>query len=152
MRHLVRTAEGKGSVAAVRAGDIVRSGLPTSDGYGSILHPHDDGTALIGSSRAAWLTPEPEDPSVPRQLLRNAIRIAPRHARQLVAAFRPGDPADDPDERPVIGRVLDGLVVATGHGSEGVINGAGTAELVASVVLGERPPFDASLFDPFRFA
>ena len=44
--------------------------------------------------------------------------------------------------------VADGLV---GRG-EGVINGAGTAELVASVVLGEQPPFDASLFDPFRFA
>ena len=57
-----------------------------------------------------------------------------------------------PDERPVIGRVRDGLVVATGHGSEGVINGAGTAELVASIVFGERQPFDRSLFDPFRFA
>ncbi|TMM24108.1 MAG: FAD-dependent oxidoreductase [Actinobacteria bacterium] len=152
LRHLVRTAEGNGTVASSLAGDIARSGFPTSDGYGSIVHPHPDGTALIGSSRAAWLTPEPEDPSVPRQLLTNAIRIVPRLADAVMLSSWWGLRPMTPDERPVIGRVRDGLVVATGHGSEGVINGAGTAELVASVVLGERPPFDASLFDPFRFA
>ncbi|TMK59853.1 MAG: FAD-dependent oxidoreductase [Actinobacteria bacterium] len=151
-RHLVRTAEGNGAVAAARAGDIARSGLPRSEGYGSIVHPYDDGTALIGSSRAAWLTPEPEDPSAPRQLLTNAIRIVPRLADAVMLSSWWGLRPMTPDERPVIGRVRDGLVVATGHGSEGVINGAGTAELVASIVLGERPPFDQSLFDPFRFA
>ena len=151
-RHLVRTAEGNGAVAAARAGDIARSGLPRSEGYGSIVHPYDDGTALIGSSRAAWLTPEPEDPSAPRQLLTNAIRIVPRLADAVMLSSWWGLRPMTPDERPVIGRVRDGLVVATGHGSEGVINGAGTAELVASIVLGERPPFDRSLFDPFRFA
>ena len=152
LRHLVRTAEGNGTVASSLAGDIARSGFPTSDGYGSIVHPHPDGTALIGSSRAAWLTPEPEDPSVPRQLLTNAIRIVPRLADAVMLSSWWGLRPMTPDERPVIGRVRDGLVVATGHGSEGVINGAGTAELVASVVLGERPPFDASPFDPLRFA
>ena len=151
-RHLVRTAEGNGAVAAARAGDIARSGLPRSEGYGSIVHPYDDGTALIGSSRAAWLTPEPEDPSAPRQLLTNAIRIVPRLADAVMLSSWWGLRPMTPDERPVIGRVRDGLVVATGHGSEGVINGAGTAELVASIVVGERPPFDRSLFDPFRFA
>jgi len=152
VRHLVRTAEGNGAVAAVRAGDVARGGLPASDGYGSIVHPHDDGTALIGSSRAAWLTPEPEDPSVPRQVLTNAIRIVPRLADAVMTSSWWGLRPMTPDERPLIGRVRDGLLVATGHGSEGVINGAGTAELVASVVFGERPPFDASPFDPFRFA
>jgi glycine/D-amino acid oxidase-like deaminating enzyme len=152
VRHLVRTAEGNGPVAAVRAGDIARSGFPPSDGYGSIVHPYGDGTALIGSSRAAWLTPEPEDPSVPRQLLTSAIRIVPRLADAVMLSSWWGLRPMTPDERPVIGRVRDGLVVATGHGSEGVINGAGTAELVASVVLEEGAPFDASPFDPFRFA
>ncbi|MDP9301431.1 MAG: FAD-dependent oxidoreductase [Actinomycetota bacterium] len=152
VRHLVRTAERSGPVAAARAGDIARSGFPTSDGYGSIVHPFDDGTALIGSSRAAWLTPEPEDPSVPRQLLTSAIRIVPRVADAAMLSSWWGLRPMTPDERPVIGRIREGLVVATGHGSEGVINGAGTAELVASVVLSEWPQFDASPFDPFRFA
>ena len=116
------------------------------------MHPHDDGTALIGSSRAAWLTPEPEDPSVPQRLLTSAIRIVPRLADALMLSSWWGLRPMTPDERPMIGRLREGLVVATGHGSEGVINGAGTADLVAAVVFNEPPPFDASPFDPFRFA
>ena len=56
-----------------------------------------------------------------------------------------------PDERPLVGTVADGLHVATGHGSEGVILGAGTARLVAAQIAGEEPPFDPSLYDPLRF-
>jgi glycine/D-amino acid oxidase-like deaminating enzyme len=51
-----------------------------------------------------------------------------------------------------VGRLLDGLVVATGHGSEGVILGAGSAELTAAIVLDEPPPLDPAPFDPLRFA
>jgi glycine/D-amino acid oxidase-like deaminating enzyme len=47
--------------------------------------------------------------------------------------------------------VREGLVVATGHGSEGVIVGAGSAELVAGLVLGAEPPLDPAPFDPARF-
>ena len=57
-----------------------------------------------------------------------------------------------PDDRPIVDRVRDGLVVATGHGALGVILGAGTAELVASQVLGSPAPFDAAPFRADRFA
>jgi glycine/D-amino acid oxidase-like deaminating enzyme len=50
-----------------------------------------------------------------------------------------------------VGVLRDGLVVATGHGSEGVILGAGTARLVESIVLGSEPPYDPTPFDPHRF-
>ncbi len=56
-----------------------------------------------------------------------------------------------PDERPVVGRVAEGLTVATGHGSEGVILGPGTGQLVAAQLLGGEPPFDPTPFDPLRF-
>ena len=56
-----------------------------------------------------------------------------------------------PDERPLVGRVADGLTVATGHGSEGVILGAGTGQLVAAQLLGGDPPFDPEPFAPGRF-
>ena len=56
-----------------------------------------------------------------------------------------------PDDRPIIGKVKDGLVVATGHGSEGVLQAGGTAKLVTSIVRGEPGPFDPSAFDPARF-
>ena len=57
-----------------------------------------------------------------------------------------------PDERPFVGPVLDGLAVATGHGSEGVILGAGSAILLASQLAGEDPPYDPVPFAPGRFA
>jgi D-hydroxyproline dehydrogenase subunit beta len=152
VRHLIRTVErSPDRIERPTAGDIARNGLPVSDDYGSVVHPHVDGTALIGSSRAAWLTPEPEDPEVPRRILAEAIRVIPRLADTPVVSSWWGLRPMTPDERPLIGRVRDGLVVATGHGSEGVINGAGTAELVTATVLGEPAPFDSFAFDPFRF-
>jgi glycine/D-amino acid oxidase-like deaminating enzyme len=48
--------------------------------------------------------------------------------------------------------VREGLFVATGHGSEGVILGAGSAELAAALILGTEPPSDPAPFDPARFA
>jgi glycine oxidase len=115
------------------------------------VHPHLDGTALIGSSRAAWLTPEPEDAAVPQRILADAIRVVPRLGDAPVVASWWGLRPMTPDDRPLIGRVREGLVVATGHGSEGVINGAGTAELVAATVMGRAAPFDALAFAPLRF-
>ncbi len=56
-----------------------------------------------------------------------------------------------PDGRPVVGEVAPGVLVASGHGSIGVILGGGTARLVASMVLGTPAPFDAGPFEPARF-
>jgi glycine/D-amino acid oxidase-like deaminating enzyme len=56
-----------------------------------------------------------------------------------------------PDGRPIVGWLTDGLLAATGHGPEGVLLGGGTAELVASLVMGDEPPFDPAPFDPSRF-
>ena len=77
------------------------------------------------------------------------VRRALRDARVLWAWW--GIRPMTPDERPVVGRVAHGLSVATGHGSEGVILGAGTGQLVASQLLGTTPPFDPEPFDPGRF-
>jgi D-hydroxyproline dehydrogenase subunit beta len=152
VRHLVRTVESlPTAIERPTAGEVARDGMPTSEDYGSIVHPHIDGTALVGSSRAAWLTPEPEDPDVPRRILAEAIRVVPRIADASVVSSWWGLRPMTPDERPLIGRMRDGLIVATGHGSEGVINGAGTAQLVAATVFGDEPPFDPTPFDPFRF-
>lgn len=100
---------------------------------------------------AALTVPEPEDPSVPRRQLAAAIRLVPTLAEASVLSTWWGLRPVTPDERPVVGGVGDGLVIATGHGSYGVILGAGTAKLVTTIVVGGSPPFDPSPFDPFRF-
>ena len=137
-------------VARPSAESVAMNGMPHAD-VGAILHLHADGTVLIGSSRQPWITPEPEDAGVPQRLLRAGIRLAPSLGDATVVSTWWGLRPITPDERPMVGTVRDGLVVATGHGSEGVILGAGTAQLVASIVLGGAPPFDPVPFDPFRF-
>lgn len=137
-------------VAQPSAGSVANDGMPEAE-VGAVLHLHADGSVLVGSSRQPWLTPEPEEPGVPQRILRAGIRLAPSLADATVTSTWWGLRPMTPDERPFVGLVSDGLVVATGHGSEGVILGAGTAQLAASIVLGGPPPFDAAPFDPFRF-
>jgi D-hydroxyproline dehydrogenase subunit beta len=156
VRHLV---EAVAAHAALRqgnpsgpptAGEVAGQGFP-ADVLGTILHPHRDGTVLIGSSRQTWLTPEPDDATVVRRLLAEAIELAPALAEAPVRSSWWGVRPLSPDERPFVGQVREGLFVATGHGSEGVILGAGTAELLAAQVAGDDPPFDPTPFDPLRF-
>ena len=94
--------------------------------------------------------PEPTDPDVVRRQVADAVELVPSLARAEVRSAWWGVRPMSPDDRPMIGRVRDGLVVATGHGSEGVTLGGGTARLVTSVVLGEPPSFDPTPFDPLR--
>jgi glycine/D-amino acid oxidase-like deaminating enzyme len=118
---------------------------------GTLLHPNSDGTMLAGGSRQGVITSEPEDPSVPREILRGAIAVFPSLASATVLSAWWGIRPVTPDDRPIVGQVSDGLFVATGHGSQGVILGGGTAELLASFVTGEPPPFDPGPFSPDRF-
>jgi D-hydroxyproline dehydrogenase subunit beta len=116
------------------------------------LHPHDDGSVTIGAMRQPWLTPEPPDPSVVRTLLADAIRVAPAIADAPVRASRWCVRPTTPDERPLIGELRDGLWIAGGHGSEGVILGGGSALLLGAMLTGDELPFDAAPFAPDRFA
>jgi glycine oxidase len=152
LRHLVASAGWEeatgrwedGAVLARTIGDVSAS---TS----TLLHPATDGSLVVGSSRQPVLTPEAEDARVPATIVRGAIRVLPALADARVRSAWWGIRPMTPDERPVVGRVAPGLSVATGHGSEGVILGAGTGQLIAAQLLGEDPPFDAEPFDPGRF-
>ena len=58
------------------------------------------------------------------------------------------------DDLPIIGRApgIDNLIVATGHGMLGMTMSAGTAEIVADLVMHRAPALDIAAFDPARFA
>jgi len=116
-----------------------------------MIQPAPDGSIVTGTSREPALAPEPGGLDVARAVAREASRLVPALADAPVVATWSGVRPVSPDDRPLIGRLADGLVVATGHGSEGVILGGGTARLVRAIVAGEEPPFDAGPFDPHRF-
>ena len=139
-------ATGRWEDGAVRAGALEDVSAATS----TLLHPATDGSLIAGSSRQPVLTPEAEEPEVPRAIVRGAIRLVPSLAEARVRSGWWGIRPMTPDERPFVGRLADGLSVAAGHGSEGVILGAGTGQLIASLLLGLEVPFDAAPFDPGR--
>ncbi|HEX2069491.1 MAG TPA: FAD-dependent oxidoreductase, partial [Actinomycetota bacterium] len=135
----------------VRAADLLGGSTPR-EMIGTMLQPNPDGTMLIGGSRQFAFTPEPDDASVPRRLLAGAIELVPSLAEAPVQGAWWGIRPMSPDGRPLVGEVAPGVVVASGHGSMGVILGGGTARLVASLVLGTDAPFEAGPFEPARFA
>jgi D-hydroxyproline dehydrogenase subunit beta len=152
LSHLVATAgwetvTGRWEDGAVRAADLDEVGPATS----TLLHPTTDGSVVAGSSRQPAISPEAEDTSIPATIVRGAIELVPALADAEVRSAWWGIRPMTPDERPLVGRVARGLTVATGHGSEGVILGAGTAQLVAAQLLGGEPPFDPEPFAPGRF-
>lgn len=116
-----------------------------------MIQPAPDGSVLTGTSREPSFAADPFDLDVPRIVAAQAARLVPALADAPVLATWSGVRPVSPDERPLLGWVREGLFVATGHGSEGVILGAGSAELVAALVLGVEPPLDPTPFDPARF-
>jgi D-hydroxyproline dehydrogenase subunit beta len=152
LRHLVASAgweeaTGRWEDGAVRAGALGEVSAATS----TLLHPVTDGSLIAGSSRQPVITPEAEEPGVPTRIVRGAIRMVPELADAEVRSAWWGIRPLTPDERPLVGRVRDGLSVAAGHGSEGVILGAGTGQLVAAQLLGIDAPFDPEPFETGRF-
>ena len=86
------------------------------------------------------------------ELLREAYRLLPEIAElELVetnAGLRPGTP----DNAPLIGFAAEGLIAATGHFRNGVLQAPVTADSVAALLQGRRPPHDLDPFSPARFA
>jgi glycine oxidase len=87
------------------------------------------------------------------ELLREAYRLIPEIAElelaETTAGLRPGTP----DNAPLIGSgAIDGLLIATGHFRNGVLQAPLTADCVGALLAGERPPFDLEPFSPGRFA
>jgi glycine/D-amino acid oxidase-like deaminating enzyme len=154
--HLVRAEPPVGDRQGLapdrpKVSEIVQDGMPAS-AVATVLLPHRDGSLLVGASRQVWLTPEPDEALVVPRMLAEAVRLAPSLRDTDVLSTWWGVRPLSPDERPFVGLVADGLAVATGHGSEGVILGAGTAALLAAQLAGEDPPFDPEPFAPLRYA
>jgi glycine oxidase len=87
------------------------------------------------------------------ELLREAYRLIPEIAElelvEATAGLRPGSP----DNSPLIGRgSAEGLLVATGHFRNGVLQAPATADCVAAMIAGESAPIDLDPFSPQRFA
>ncbi len=87
------------------------------------------------------------------ELLREAYRVIPEIAEleliETTAGLRPGSP----DNSPLIGEsASEGLLIATGHFRNGVLQAPLTADCIAALLAGRDPQIDLAPFSPRRFA
>ena len=117
------------------------------------LVPRADGRLIVGATVAEHGFDTTVTAGGVHELLREAYRLIPEIAElelvEATAGLRPGSP----DNAPLIGwGGPDGLLVATGHFRNGVLQAPLTADCVAALLAGERPPVDLDPFSPLRFA
>jgi len=114
------------------------------------LVPRDDGGLVIGATQyEAGFDTDPTVGGV-RDLLRDAERLVPAVAEfallESSAGLRPGSP----DNLPLIGRLGPGVLVATGHGRNGILLAPITSEAVLAMLRGTPVPAAATAADPGR--
>jgi glycine oxidase len=120
------------------------------DGRPAYLVPRDGGGLVLGATQyEAGYDTEVTVGGV-RDLLRDAERVLPAIAEYVLvetsAGLRPGTP----DNLPLIGRLPDGPLVATGHGRNGILLAPVTADAVRALLAGDRLPAVARVADPAR--
>jgi D-hydroxyproline dehydrogenase subunit beta len=158
LRHVVYEAEytaphppvpgGPVTLADLAAGTVAESGPPPVHALG--IHQNADGTVVVGASRSAALHEGAESLAGLRGNARRACAMVPAIADREVAATWTGLRPFSHDGLPYIGSLDDGLVVCAGHGSEGILTGAGSARLAAELVVGREPYTDPAPFRPDR--
>jgi D-amino-acid dehydrogenase len=88
-----------------------------------------------------------------REVLEEALRVAPGLATAKLLEVRVGMRPYTKDRMPVLGEApgVDGVLIATGHGSTGLQLGPLSGKLVAEMALGEKAQTQVDL-SPFSVA
>ena len=149
-------------------GQIAHLGLDGSDGRadtadwpivsafrGHYLVPWADDRVAAGATREtdSGFVPRTTAGGV-REVLDEALRVAPGLADAEVEEVRVGLRPVSEDRLPVLGAVpeVEGAYVATGHGATGLQLGPYSGKLVAEMVRGREPETDVSQFGVGRFS
>lgn len=145
----------KGQVLRLRAPDgqpgfrhVIRG---WADGRRVYLVPRADGEVVVGASE------EERTDTVPTagaalELLRAATDLVPELAEYELAEVCVGHRPGTPDNAPILGRLSDRVVVATGHYRHGVLLTPATADAIAELVVSGVAPALIEGFGPARFA
>jgi glycine/D-amino acid oxidase-like deaminating enzyme len=113
-------------------------------------HQNRDGSIMVGASRSPALREGDESAGALREIAMRACRMLPALAACEVATTWSGLRPFSSDGLPYIGRLDTWLVVCAGHGSEGILTGAGSGRLAAELALGAEPFADPVAFSPAR--
>ncbi len=139
----------KGQLLHLRGEPLLTRTVRGLDAY---LVPRPDGRLVVG----ATVEERGDDRRVTaggvHELLRAAYELLPGVTElefvEAVVGLRPGSP----DNAPLLGRVRDGVLAATGHYRNGILLAPVTADLVVELLATGRVPELAAAFSPGRFA
>jgi glycine/D-amino acid oxidase-like deaminating enzyme len=155
LRHVIYEADYTGPrpgvavlVGELAHGDLAMRGAEASHAMG--VHQNADGSIMIGASRSAALREGDEGAEALRENAARACRLIPALAQIEVATTWTGLRPFSADGLPYIGLLEPWLIVCAGHGSEGILSGAGSAQLAAEIALGGEPFTDPEPFSPDR--
>jgi D-amino-acid dehydrogenase len=121
--------------------------------FGYYMVPWADARVAVGATveEAAF------DPAVTaggmHEVLRETLRVMPGLAPATLREVRVGLRPASADDTPIIGRLPghDNVIVATGHGANGLLLGPVTGAIVADLCTGTTPNIDLTPFAPARF-
>jgi glycine oxidase len=136
----------KGQTIRLRGAQLLGRTLRFEGGY---LVPRADGRLILGATSEERGFDTAMTALAVHDLLRDAAELVPGilecEIEELVAGLRPGTP----DNAPLIGRLDERVVVATGHHRNGILLAPVTARLVVAELAGEA---SEHAFSPHRFA
>ena len=148
---------------APQRGQIAHISLPGTDtsdwpvvhprGTGHYMLAFGDSRVVVGATRETGSGFDYRvTPGGLAEVLNEALRIAPGLSAGTYLETRIGFRPASPDGRPLLGAVtgVDGLVIATGLGAEGLTLGPRTGAMAARLALGQSPGANLSAFDPLR--
>ena len=103
------------------------------------VQPRSTGQILLGSSRQFGVDGNDIDLDILKRMTTRAFEYMPAlkglASVRVWTGFRPATP----DNLPYIGKVEDNIWAAAGHEGLGITTSLGTADLLASAILGRQP-------------
>jgi len=142
-------------------GQILRMHDPSGPGLlGRVLRmptgyivPRGDGRYVLGATMEERGFDTTVTAGAVFELLRDAGEVLPGISELVIDELSAGLRPATPDNAPIIGQgAVGGLYWATGHYRAGVLLAPVTAEIIASLLVGEEPPELAAQCSPARFA
>ncbi|WP_043659696.1 glycine oxidase ThiO [Thermocrispum municipale] len=114
------------------------------------LVPRSDGEVVVGATQYEAGFDETVAAGGVRELLDAAERVYPSVAEYELAETAAGLRSASTDNLPLIGRLSDGVIVATGHYRNGLLHAPVTARAVVALLDGGELPGAARAADPAR--
>ena len=87
------------------------------------------------------------------EIMREALRVMPGLAAATLGEVRVGLRPTSADDSPILGRLpgVENVLVATGHGANGLLLGPITGKVMSDLVQEQDPRIDLAPFSPNRF-